>query len=55
MSADCIKLTSYFGERHRASGTFVADALVDLYSRHQIAASIVLRGIQGFGLTGVST
>ena len=50
MNADCIKLTSYFGERHRANGTFVADALVDLYSRHQIAASIVLRGIQGFGL-----
>jgi PII-like signaling protein len=50
VNADCIKLTSYFGERHRANGTFVADALVDLYSRHQIAASIVLRGIQGFGL-----
>jgi PII-like signaling protein len=50
VNADCIKLTSYFGERHRANGTFVADGLVDLYSRHQIAASIVLRGIQGFGL-----
>ena len=50
MNGDCIELTSYFGERHRANGTFVADALVDLYSKHQIAASIVLRGIQGFGL-----
>ena len=50
MNADGIKLTSYFGERHRANGTFVANALVDLYSRNDIAASIVLRGIQGFGL-----
>jgi PII-like signaling protein len=50
VNADCIKLTSYFGERHRANGTFVADALIDLYDRHDIAASIVLRGIQGFGL-----
>jgi PII-like signaling protein len=50
VNADCIKLTSYFGERHSANGTFVAYAVVDLYSRHQIAASIVLRGIQGFWL-----
>ena len=50
MNADCIKLTSYFGERHRANRTFVADGLVDLYGRNDIAASIVLRGIQGFGL-----
>ena len=50
MNADGIKLTSYFGERHRANGTFVANALVDLYGRNDIAASIVLRGIQGFGL-----
>ncbi|MGH3418782.1 MAG: DUF190 domain-containing protein [Streptosporangiaceae bacterium] len=50
MNADGIKLTSYFGERHRASGTFVADAVIDLYGRNDIAASILLRGIQGFGL-----
>jgi PII-like signaling protein len=50
VNADCIKLTSYFGERHRANGAFAADAMMDLYRRHDIAASIVLRGIQGFGL-----
>ena len=50
MNADGIKLTSYFGERHRANGTFVADALIDLYGRKEIAASILLRGIAGFGL-----
>ena len=48
--ADCVKLTSYFGERHRINGTFTGDALLDLHHRHQIAASIMLRGIQGFGL-----
>jgi PII-like signaling protein len=56
MTADCLKLTSYFGERHRvsgagrASGAFTADALLDLYGRSQIAASILLRGTEGFGL-----
>ena len=44
------KLTSYFGERHRSGGVFVADALLELYGRHEIAASILLRGTEGFGL-----
>ena len=48
--ADCLKLTSYLGERHRTRGTFVADALIELYGRHEIAASILLRGAEGFGL-----
>ncbi len=50
MSADCLKLTSYFGERHRSGGAFVADALIELYGRHEIAASVLLRGTEGFGL-----
>jgi PII-like signaling protein len=49
VNEDCAKLTSYFGERQRASGRFTADALLDLYGRHQIAASILLRGTEGFG------
>ena len=44
------KLTSYFGERHRSGGAFVADTLLELYGRHEIAASILLRGTEGFGL-----
>jgi len=44
------KLTSYFGERKRSGGAFVADALLELYGRHEIAASILLRGTEGFGL-----
>jgi len=50
VTADCLKLTSYFGERHRSGGAFVADALLDLYGQHEIAASILLRGAEGFGL-----
>ncbi len=54
MTSDCLKLTSYFGERHRAGaqggGRFAADALLELYGRHEIAASILLRGTEGFGL-----
>jgi PII-like signaling protein len=46
---DCLKLTSYFGERQRAGGAFAAGALPGLYGRHQIAASILLRGTEGFG------
>jgi PII-like signaling protein len=43
------KLTSYFGERQRIGGAFVADTLLELYGRHEIAASILLRGTEGFG------
>jgi PII-like signaling protein len=47
---ESLKLTSYFGERQRCKGSFVADALLELYGRHEIAASILLRGTEGFGL-----
>jgi PII-like signaling protein len=48
---DAVKLTSYFGERRRmpGSGGFAADALLGLYGREQVAASILLRGVEGFG------
>ncbi len=53
MITDGLKLTSYFGERQRAGGArgqFVADALAGLYGRQEVAASILLRGAEGFGL-----
>jgi PII-like signaling protein len=50
VSTDCLKLTSYFGERQRRGDAFVADALIELYGQHEIAASILLRGVEGFGL-----
>jgi PII-like signaling protein len=50
VTADCLKLTTYFGERDRAGGRFLADALLDLYERHQVQASVLLRGAEGFGI-----
>jgi len=44
-----VKLTTYFGERARADGGFLADALVGVFARHRLQTSLVLRGIEGFG------
>jgi PII-like signaling protein len=49
VNTDAVKLTSYFGERQRAGQRFAADALLDLYGRHQLATSVLLRGAEGFG------
>jgi PII-like signaling protein len=46
---DCLKLTTYFGERHRTEEKFVADALLDLYGRKEVEVSVMLRGAEGFG------
>jgi PII-like signaling protein len=45
-----LKLTTYFGERDRAGGRLVADALLDLYGKHEVQSSMLLRGMEGFGL-----
>jgi PII-like signaling protein len=44
-----LKLTTYFGERQRTGGRFMADALFDLYARHEVRTSVLLRGVEGFG------
>lgn len=49
MDDDCAKLTAYFDERQRSGDRFFSDVLLDLYEQHNIATSIVLRGIGGFG------
>jgi PII-like signaling protein len=43
------KLTVYLGERDRAGGRFVADALAAIFAGHELPMSVVLRGIAGFG------
>ena len=48
--ADALKLTTYFGERDRAGDRFLADALVDLYARRRMRTSLVMRGVEGFGV-----
>jgi PII-like signaling protein len=50
VNEDCLKLTTYFGERTRSGGRFLADAQLDVFGRHEIATSILLRGASGFGL-----
>jgi len=50
VNEDCLKLTAYFGERQRTEDQFLADALLDLFGDREIATSILLRGITGFGL-----
>ncbi len=50
MNEECLKLTTYFGERQRTGRAFVADAQLDLFGRREIATSVLLRGAGGFGL-----
>jgi PII-like signaling protein len=44
-----LKLTIYYGERHRADGGFLADALAEVFARHRLRTSLVMRGVSGFG------
>jgi PII-like signaling protein len=46
---ECLKLTTYFAERDRAHGRFLADVLMDLYEQHRFLGSVLLRGVEGFG------
>ncbi|WP_142253838.1 DUF190 domain-containing protein, partial [Mycobacterium sp. NS-7484] len=48
-TTDYLKLTTYFAERLRHEQRFVADALLDLYGRSDVALSVMLRGIASFG------
>jgi PII-like signaling protein len=50
VNQDSLKLTMYFGERDRANGRYLADALVDVYAEHGFETSVLLRGVEGFGL-----
>ncbi|OBA59458.1 hypothetical protein A5647_17585 [Mycobacterium sp. 1100029.7] len=52
MNQPCLKLTAYFGERHRVPGEgrrFLADAMFDALGAHDVATSVMLRGIASFG------
>lgn len=49
MNDDFLKLTTYFGERDRSGGRFLADVLIDLYERQSLETSVMLRGTEGFG------
>jgi PII-like signaling protein len=52
MNQPCLKLTAYFGERQRTVGNdarFLADAMFDVFGAHDVATSVMLRGIASFG------
>lgn len=48
MSA-ALKLTAYFPERERAGSRFLAESMLEVFARRQVATSVMLRGISGFG------
>lgn len=50
MVEDGLRLTAYIGERDRADDRLLADALMDLFERHKVRTSVLLRGIEGFGI-----
>jgi PII-like signaling protein len=50
MLEDALRLTAYVGERDRADGRLLADALMDAFDRHGARTSVLLRGIEGFGI-----
>jgi PII-like signaling protein len=50
VNEDCLKLTTYFGERDRSGGGFLADAFTDIYARRELQTSLIMRGVEGFGV-----
>ncbi|HEU4706201.1 MAG TPA: DUF190 domain-containing protein [Solirubrobacterales bacterium] len=44
------KLTIHFGERDRVEGGLLADALFEDFARHGVHTSVLLRGVEGYGL-----
>jgi PII-like signaling protein len=49
MNEDCLKLTTYFGERDRTEDGLLADELLNIYGGNRLQSSILLRGAEGFG------
>jgi PII-like signaling protein len=49
MNEDCLKLTTYFGERDRTDNGILGDELLEIYGAHRLQTSILLRGAEGFG------
>ena len=47
---DALKLWVYFGDTQLTGAELTSDALMDSVARHQVAASALCRGTEGFGL-----
>jgi PII-like signaling protein len=48
--AEGLELTVYFGERDRCGGRLLSDVLMDAHERQGVQRSLLLRGLEGFGL-----
>ncbi len=53
VNADCLKLTIYFGESDRVGDRLLSDELVDRFERHELYAAVLMRAVEGFGMTQV--
>jgi PII-like signaling protein len=47
--SDALKLTTYFGERDRTPDGLLGDELMAIYGEQRLQASVLLRGVEGFG------
>lgn len=50
MAEDGLRLSVYFGERDHVDGRLLAERLIDVFARHGVRTSVLLRGIEGFGI-----
>lgn len=50
MEVPGLKLTVYLGDRDRSGGGLLADALMELFAREKVGMSVLLRGMEGYGL-----
>jgi PII-like signaling protein len=50
VNGELLRLTVYSGERERAGEGLLGDALFDDFDRHDVHTSVLLRGVEGFGL-----
>ncbi|MGN6275074.1 MAG: DUF190 domain-containing protein [Solirubrobacterales bacterium] len=50
MNGELLKLTACFGERERVGEGLLVDSLFDDFDRHGVHTSVLMRGVEGFGL-----
>jgi PII-like signaling protein len=50
VNTEGLKLTIYFGERDRVGDRFLSDELADIFVRNRVQTSLIIRGVQGFGV-----
>jgi PII-like signaling protein len=50
MAREALKLSVYVGERDRAGGRLLADAVMDVFEQQGVLSAALFRGIEGFGI-----